>query len=212
LKAGEKRMTITEQTLTRVSFAVRLEDDFSGRGHLVHGTKVHIEENGRMAFENPSMYQVFTGVLETNVTIQVENKYYFPKRVSVDIPGLDARNPVVKVTMKPNCLYPFPAGSTLVRGVILDAGSHGAEGAQVSVAGSTVTNESGGDGRFVLYWRPLEEDDVAVVNNHRHLKIGGGTTIQLNVSHAAFAPKTVIIGTVVEGELKLLTAPIILNP
>jgi hypothetical protein len=205
-------VTIREQRLLRVSFAVRLQDDFSGEPYLVPGSKVRIEENGRIAFENPSLYQVFTGVSETQVTIRVENKYYFPKRVSVNLPGLDARNPVVNVTMKPNCLYLFPPGTTLVRGLILDSGSHPAEGAQVSAAGSTVTNESGADGRFVLYWRPLEEDDVAVVNHHRHLKIGGGTSIQLNVSHPAFQPKTVTIGTVVEGELKLLTAPVILNP
>jgi hypothetical protein len=205
-------VTITEQTFLRVSFAVRLEDDFSGLAHLVHTTNVRIKENGRIALENQSRYHVFTGVAEANVTIRVENKYYFQKEESVNIPGLDARNPVVTATMKPNYLYPFPRVSTLVRGVILDSGNHPAEGAQISVAGSAVTNKSGADGRFVLYWGPLEEDDLEVASNHRHLNIGGQTTLQLNVSHPAFQPKIVAIGTVAEGELKLLTAPIILNP
>ncbi len=205
-------MTITERALSRVSFAVRLLDDFSGLPYLVDMTTVFIKENGRAALQNPSGYLVFTDLTETNVTIRVDNKYYFPKEASVNIPTLNSRNPVTAVTMKPNYLYPFSPASTLVRGVILDTGNNPVEGAQVSVAGNTVTNASETDGRFVLYWGPLEEDDISVVSNHRYLKIGGSTMIQLNVSHPSFQPKTMIIGTMVEGESKLLTTPIILQP
>lgn len=205
-------MTITERALSRLSFAVRLLDGFSGQPCLIDATKVFIKENGKMALQNPSGYQVFRGVTETKVTICVENKYYFTKETSVNIPTLDSRNPVAVVTMKPNYLYPFPPASTLVRGVILGQGNNPVAGAQVSVAGSAVTNESEADGRFVLYWGPLEEDDISVVNHQRHLKIGGSTTIQLNVSHPSFQSKTIVIGTMAEGELKLLTTPIILSP
>jgi hypothetical protein len=205
-------VALTEQRLSRVSFVVRLQDDFSGEPCLVNGSTVRIQENGRVAFENPSRFHVFTAVPETHVTIRVENRYYFPETVSVNIAGLDGRNPVVKVPMKPNGLYPFPDGSTLVRGLVLDPARQGLEGAKVSVVGSAVANQSEADGRFVLYWRPLEEEDVAVVNGHRFLKIGGGTSIRLNVSHPAFQLKTVTIGTVGEGDLKMVAAPVILNP
>ncbi len=205
-------MTITEQFLCRVSFAVRLRDDFSGQSYLEDAARVFIKENGKAALQNPSRYQVFMGITETNVTIRVENKYYFPEEASVDISTLDPRNPVTAVTMKPNCLYPFPPASTLARGAILDTGNNPVEGAQVSVAGSTVTNASEVDGRFVLYWGPLEENDISVVSSRRYLKIGGSTTIRLNVTHPSFQPKTVTVGTMVEGELKLLTTPIILTP
>jgi len=205
-------MTATEQTLFRASFAVRLRDDFSGEAYLVDTTKVFIMEDGRTALQNPSRFHVFTGVTMTNVTIRVENKFYFPQETGVNIPGLDTRNPVAAVTMKPNYLYPFPATSTLVRGVVLGPGNSPVENAQVSIAGSTVTNASEADGRFVLYLGPLEEKDIAVVGNRRFLKIGGVTAIDLNVTHPAFQPKTAAIGTIPEGGLKLLTTPIVLNP
>ena len=205
-------MTITEQSILRISFAVRLLDDFSGQPYLIDATKVFIKENSQTAFQNPSGYQVFMGVTETDVTIRIENKYYFTKEMSVHIPSLNSRNPVTVVTMKPNYRYLFPTASTLVRGVILDQGNNPVAGAQVSVAQSAVMNESEADGRFVLYWGPLEEDDISVVNHHRHLKIGASTTIQLNVSHPSFQPKTIAIGTMAEGELKLLATPIILSP
>jgi len=205
-------MTVTEQTLFRVSLAVRLQDDFSREAYLVDKTRVFIKEDGRTALQNPSRHHVFTGVPQTNVTIRTENRFYFPKETGVNIPGLDPRTPLVAVTMKPNYLYPFPSTSTLGRGIILDPGNVPVEKAQVSIAGSTVTNESEADGRFVLYWGPLEENDIAVVGKHRCLKIGGVTAIDLNVNHPAFQPKTLTIGTIVEGELKLLTTPIVLNP
>jgi len=204
-------MTITEQSILRISFAVRLLDDFSGQPYLIDATKVFIKENSQTAFQNPSGYQVFMGVTETDVTIRIENKYYFTKEMSVHIPSLNSRNPVTVVTMKPNYRYLFPTASTLVRGVILDQGNKPVAGAQVSVVGQAVTNESEADGRFVVYWGPLEEDDISVVNHHRYLKIGGSTTVQLNVSHPSFQPKTSIIGTMAEGELKLLATPIILS-
>lgn len=205
-------MTVTEQTLFRVSFAVQLRDDFSGWPSLIDETNVFIKESGQKALQNPSGYSVFTGVTETKVTIRIENKYYFPEEANVDIPTLDPRNPVAFMTMKPNCLYPFPEASTLMRGVVLDTGNHPVKGAAVSAAGSAVTNLSEADGRFVLYWGPLQEDDISVVNHRRYLKIGGGTTIQINVHHPSFQPKTLPIGTMVEGELTLLTTAIVLNP
>jgi len=40
-------MTITERTLSRVSLAVRLLDDFSGRPFLIGATQVFITGSGR---------------------------------------------------------------------------------------------------------------------------------------------------------------------
>jgi hypothetical protein len=150
---------------------------------------------------------------DTSVTVRIENKHYFPKEVAVSIPALDARNPVTAQTMKPNCLYPFPEATTQVRGVIHDPAHLPVQGAEVSVVGATaIANQSEADGRFVLFWGPLDEDHISIVNHRRLLTIGSSTTINLNVSHPSFQPAEVSIGIVVEGELKLLTTPIVMNP
>ena len=203
---------ITERTFSRVSFAVRLIDEFSTRPSLIGTTQVFITGTGETAIPKPTGYHVFTDLTGTNVTVRIENKNYAPKEVAVNIPALDARNPVTAQMMKPSVLYPFPPGSTLVRGVIVDAAQRPIRGAHVSITGGAVSNESGDDGRFVLYWGPLDEDDITVVDRRRLVKVGNSTTIEVSVSHPSFQPTDVTIGIVVEAELKLLSTPIVMNP
>ena len=205
-------MTITERSLSRVSLAVRLLDDFSGRPSLIGATQVFITGSGRTAVQKSGGYYVFMDLTGTNVTIRIENTHYFPAEVAINIAGLDPRNPVIARTMKPAGLYPFPAGTTLVRGVIRDPAGQAVQGAHVSVTGTAIANDSGNDGRFVLYWGPLDEDDISVVNHRRLVKVGNSTTINLTVTHPSFQPADTSIGTVVEGELKMLVSPIVMNP
>ena len=206
-------MAITERSISRVSFAVRLIDEFTARPPLLGETRVFITGRDQTAIRRPDGYHVFMNLPDTSVTVRIENKHYFPKEVAVTIAALDARNPVTAQTMKPNCLYPFPAATTQVRGVILDPADHPIQGAQVSVVGATaVANESEADGRFVLFWGPLDEDHISVVAHRRLLKIGNSTTINLHLSHPSFQPADVTIGNVVEAELKLLTTPTVMNP
>ena len=205
-------MTITERALSRVSLAVRLLDDFSGRPSLVGATRVFIIGSGRTAVQKSGGYYVFMDLANTNVTIRIENPHYFPAEAAIDIAALDPRNPVVVRTMKPGDLYPFPTGTTLVRGVIRNPADHPVQGAHVSVTGAVVASESGDDGRFVLAWGPLDEDDISVVNHRRLVKVGNSTTINLGVTHPSFQPAAVSIGTVVEAELKILVSPIVMNP
>jgi hypothetical protein len=203
---------LKEQFATRLSFAVLLQDDFCKQGYLVDRPRVFLRETGREATENLSKYQVFVDLSDTDYTLTVENKYYFERQVNVSIPGLDPRNPVVAVMMKPNSLYPFPAAATLIRGSITDAAGTPIENAAVSVAGSSVSNASESDGRFVLYFGPLTEDDIVASGTHRFVKVGGTTALEVRVQHPTYADAIVTIGTVDEGSTKLLTTPITLAP
>lgn len=203
---------LKEQFVTKISFAVLLQDDFCKQGFLVDRTRVLLRESGQEATENSSRYYVFVDLSGTNYTLAVENNYYFKKEVSVSIPGLDPRNPIVAVMMKPNFRYPFPAAATLIRGRIADSVGTPIGDAAVSVVGSTVSNASGPEGRFVLYFGPLTEDDIVVSGTHRNVKVGGSTALEVRVQHPSYANKIVAIGTVAEGSTKLLQTPITLTP
>jgi hypothetical protein len=203
---------LKEQFVTRIAFSVLLQDDFSKQGFLVDRTRVFLREGGREATENFSKYYVFVDLGGTNYTLAVENKYYFEKEVSVSIPGLDPRNPIVAVMMKPNSLYPFPAAATLIRGSITDSVGTPIGDAAVTVVGSTVSNTSEPEGRFVLYFGPLTEDDIVTSGTHRNVKVGGSTALSVRVQHPSFANKIVTIGSVEEGSTKLLNTPITLAP
>jgi hypothetical protein len=203
---------ITEQRSTRVSFAVRLIDEFSTLPSLLGTTRVFIISSGETAIAKPNGYHVFTDLTETNVTVRVENAAYAPRQAVVNIAALDPRNPVTALTMKPNVRYPFPAGTTLVRGIVVDNAQHPISGAHISVNGDAVSNDSEEDGRFVLYWGPLDEDHISVVDHRRLVKAGNSTTIVLHVTHPSFQPTDVTIGIVVEADLKLLATAIVMNP
>src|SRR5262245_22789956 len=97
-------MTITERSSSRVSFAVRLIDDFSTQPSLIGPTQVFITGSGEVATPKPTGYHVFTDLTKANVTVRIENRNYAPKEVAVNIPTLDARNPVTAQTMKPSAL------------------------------------------------------------------------------------------------------------
>ena len=205
-------MAVVERFIRTVSFAVRLQDDFSRQGFLAGRTKVFLKGSGAMAVENPSRHHVFTDLSGTAFTMRVENQYYFDQELSVNTLALDRRNPVVGVTMKPKYLYPFPAASTLIRGVVIGPGSDPIDGAGVTVVGGSVNNKSEQDGRFVLYFPPLIEDDIEVTDTLRFVKVDGDTSLRIKVEHPSYAPKTVTIDTVEEGMTKLLTTPITLSP
>ncbi|HVO84756.1 MAG TPA: carboxypeptidase-like regulatory domain-containing protein [Syntrophobacteria bacterium] len=203
---------LKDEFVTKVSFAVLLQDDFSREGFLVDRTRVFLRESGREAQENPSKYYVFVDLSGTDHTLAIENKYYFEKEVNVSIPGLDPRRPIVAVTMKPKSFYPFPFTATLIRGSITDSAGAPIADAALTVVGSTVSNTSEPEGRFVLYFGPLTEDDIVVSGGQRLVKVGASTTLQIRVEHPSYAAKTVTIGTVEEGAAKLLATPITLSP
>jgi hypothetical protein len=205
-------MVAVEHRAANVSFAVRLLDDYSKLPLLVGRTSVRERDVGAVAIQNPSGYYVFTDLVGTSFTVRVENACYFGQEISVQIPSLDPRNPVVAATMKPKYLYPFPAASTLIRGTVIDQVGGPVEGARVTVVGSSVRNDTEADGRFVLYFGPVTEDDVVVSGTHRYVKVGSSTTLRVRVRHPSYATKTTTIGTVEESSTKLLTAPITLTP
>lgn len=205
-------MVLAERFTTDVSFAVRLRDDFSRQWALVGSTRVFVEEGGVEAIENPGKYQVFVDLAGPSFTVHIENKYYFDQVVSVGIAGLDPRQPLVSVTMKPGYAYPFPMGASLIRGRIVDSAGAPIEGAAITAVGSTSNNAGEPDGRFVLYFGPAREEDIVVQNGLRLMKIAGSTAIGLKIEHSGYQAKTVAIGTMTEGETKLLTSPIVLDP
>lgn len=202
----------SEHFVTAALFAVRLQDDFSQQGFLVADTRVFLKENGRLAWENPGRLQVFTDLSGSNFTTVIENKYYFPREVVVNVPSLNPRTPLVNVTMKPNYLYPFPSGSTLIRGQVVSSANGPIAGASVTLVGKPISNLTDPEGRFVIYFPPLAEEEITRQNNQRLVTIGASVTLQLTVTHPNFQSRTMAIGTVPEGETKLLGAPLVLDP
>lgn len=68
--------------------------------------------------------------------------------------------PVLKVSLKPNCAYPFPSGTTMIKGVIKGADGKPLNSIFAEVVGGNKTTRTGKKGDFVIYFPPSEEDGV----------------------------------------------------
>jgi len=206
-------MTIAEQFIIRTTFSLRLSDDFSKQRFLVGTTDVFLKESKLKPIENQDKYYVYINQAGTVFTARVENKYYFDKEVNVNISGLDPRNPVVPVVIKPNYLYPYPSAATLIRGKIVDTAGKAVEGATASIVNSvTVSNQSDAAGRVVLYFGPLTEETSFLESGVRYVFIAGSTTIKMRITHPNYYTKNVTLGKIAEGGTKLLSAPVTLTP
>lgn len=201
-------LAVSEHNL---SFAVNLYDDFSRQGFLIGQTKVFLKEKDMEAFRNPSGYFIFMDLIGERFTLRIENKNYFDKEIEVVMGDLDPKYPVVNVTLKPCCLYPFPRGSTSIRGRLLDNDGSPISDASINIFQETISNQSESDGRFVLYFGPLTEDDLKIQNSRRYVEVQNSTVIKLRAEHPDYKAKTLAIGEIEEGETKLLTEPILLD-
>lgn len=192
-----------------MALAVRLSDDLTER--TARGS-IQVSSSGCLAFRNPSGYYVFLRLPAGPAAISIAPAYYLPEKLAATIPAPDPLLPLVEQTLLPSWLYPFPAGSTLVAGRVLTPSGDPVAGATIEGVGRTT--RTGSDGRFVSYFRPLAEDDVAIVGTDRRRLVkaaDGTTTHQLEVSHAAFNPTTVPVSELEEGSGRHLGA-IVLTP
>lgn len=142
---------------TRITFAVLLIDDYTGKKLSASTVKVSVPEYERDALENPSGYHIFCdlpAVVTGAYVVRVASGYYVEKEVTVTLAGLLPEAPVASIALTPSHLYPFSSGATLLRGVVSDTGGGAVSGAQLRWEVNAVTKDTTASekGEFVLYF------------------------------------------------------------
>lgn len=163
------KLEFLERHTTKLAFAILLVDDFSNREPI---GRVEVSLNGRneKPVKNLSSYYIFLDLPDDTYTVQVRSDYYFDEDSEpITLAELDPKNPVINITLKPNPSYPFPPGATLIRGTVY-SGGEAVSGAKVRVKEKGVENETTEKGEFVLYFRPLTEDEIIIDNGKRFIK------------------------------------------
>lgn len=190
-------MSAAADTLvTRVAVAIELVDDLTGRE--AHGALIVRGDGNRVGLQNRSGYFLFFDIPAGTMHVSIEAENYLPEQFDVTLPRPTPLNPVVQRALLPNQRYPFPRGSTVVRGLVTNAGVDPVEGAIIAGVGRPTRTD--GDGHFAAYFRALSEDDVTVVAGRRLVKAADGTTnFQMTVSHLLFHTETVAIADIEEG-------------
>jgi hypothetical protein len=205
-------LMVLDTRQTALSFALSLVDHFTGSPGLLGDTTVTVVEANQAGELNPSGYYVFMDLSGPGFTVQIRNVYYLAQDLTVDIGTLDSRLPLVTAVLHPRYLYPFPAGSTLITGRVVDDSQQPLAGADVTVVNSAVANRSDPDGRFVLYFTGLTEDDVQVQNGRRLIEVNGSTTLQLQVQRSGYEIHSVTIDSLEEASTTVIREPVAMVP
>ena len=174
-------MDFLERHSTKLAFVVLLVDDFSNR-EPIGGVDVSLKDRKEKPVKNISSYYLFLDLPDDSYTVQVRSDYYFDEELDTTA-ELDAKNPVVNITLKPKPSYPFPPGATLIRGKVYDSGGEAVSGAKVRVKEKGIENKTTEKGEFVLYFGPLTEDEIIREDGKRFVKGDDDKIIHLEVEY-----------------------------
>jgi len=144
------------------------------------------------------------------VQLRVESDYYFDIDREITISQLDPKQPVEVIELQPGPGYPFPGGTTLIRGMVRDSQGNWQAGAGVSTVVPAFDTLTTRKGEFVCYYTGLKDEDIVVIDGKRYLKGGENNTLSLLVTYGSLSGGVELTG-VVEGEVTVLASPIILN-
>lgn len=118
-----------ERSLTTLSLAVQLVDDYAAAGEPPGRVTVSVQGSTKAAVRNPSGYYIFTDLPAATHEVVVEADFYLRETVSVTTG--DPHNLVKKIIIKPNSTYPFLSMATLIRGVVVGLGDEALSDATV---------------------------------------------------------------------------------
>lgn len=184
--AGEEDEYVSARLEATLALAVRFVDAFTGRapaGPPSGQPRVSMADFEATTTLATGGYAVFRERPPTPPTLVVDGRGRFlDVRVPVDPGTLAADPPVAEVRLTPAPAYAFPPGTTLVYGMVRDAGGVPVTGAAVTVAGTAVETETTRTGEFVLYvtdqpgWEVVDDGGTAFVRV-------AGENPQITVSH-----------------------------
>ena len=176
---------LMEQLSTRLSLAVSLVDDYTGRQP---SGNVEIALDSKRALVNPSGYHLFLDVADGEYTLNVQDEYYFGQEHEITLPL--SGEPVTALTLKPSPAYPFPSGATLIRGIVRDTAGNPVPRATVEVVGKEIENTTTEEGEYVIYFKNLTEDDIIKIGGIRYVRRDSSRKLKIKASHPAYKNNT----------------------
>ncbi|ODA40659.1 carboxypeptidase-like regulatory domain-containing protein [Desulfosporosinus sp. BG] len=149
---------LVQKTAKKVSLAVRVTDDYTLR-EPVGRIKVGIKEAVAGPVKNPSGYYVFTDLLPGSYSVEVASQYYLTGESAVNTALLDAKYPVLNISLTPHSAYPFTGSVALIRGLV-----YGSAGKSLAKAGvqAVVTDPENAD-KAKLSKNPVKAGDRTVL-------------------------------------------------
>lgn len=178
-----------------LSLAVQPVDRYTG-GTPAADLRVRIEGRDAEPIRTPSGFHVFLDIEAGTETVVVEgsSRYVDGRETGVEVidlsdpgttvdPADPATLPVETVKLAPSTAYEFPAGATLLRGVVTDPSDEPLPDTAVSATGTESETRTDENGEYVLFFDPVTDDDVAVRSGTSVVQADGDPP-ELTVDHA----------------------------
>lgn len=117
---------------TRVSLVVLITDDYTAEARSGGNINVFIKNHPQRPIRKTGGYYVFTNLPPDTFDVVVQSDVYLEETVPVSPGKLYPADPVLHLSLKPGPFYPFPAGSSIIRAAVRDAGGSGVPGVAVN--------------------------------------------------------------------------------
>lgn len=203
-RLGHTEKILLEGVTRKLSLAVYLVDEYSNKG-IIDDLEVSLKDQNMDPVRTIGGYYIFFDLPDSSYTVQARGgTHYFDEAMAeVQLADLDARNPVVSITLKPTPSYPFPPSSTLMRGSLWDPHGRGMPEAEIKVKERDIRTKTTGTGEFVIYFRGPGKDDVTTIDEKKLVIINGKNPI-LEITHPDYRKKTESV-VVEEGKITSLS-------
>ena len=201
---------IPESSTVALSLAIYLVDEFTQR-QPIGNLSVSVNDGKLVPVKNPSGYyllfkpKVLPEDVSEKLQVNVKSDYYFEENLEVQLSALDPKEPLKQIELKPNPSYPFPNGTTLIRGMVVEPPSDAAaSGATVEIAEKGLQTKTSSKGEFVLYFLPLTQDEVVKGDDPladptaRYVKTAAGKQLDVTAHHESYSG-SLTISSVSEG-------------
>jgi hypothetical protein len=200
-------MSHLEHRTGRVSVALSLRDDYADAAVPRGSVTAHCSVAGRkrLAIETHSGYHVFEKLAPGPITLVVQSDRYLPESRTVTLPPPGSTLPELEVVLKPNWLYPFPAGATLIRGRV-ESTEGPVEEVRVRLIDMPIETRTDRTGHFVLCLRPLTEDALTGANLVK--APDGTTTFRLRFTRVGYRTRTLSVSQIHERATFTLSTPV----
>lgn len=170
---------------TRLTFAVLPRDGFAPQKGLTGGCQISLAGGEAAPVMNRSGHYCFVDLPAGDYTVVTSAKYYLDQEVAIATALLDPKSPAIAIDLEPSLAYPFPPGTTLLKGRIVDPAGGVVSGAQVEIQSFGRRFVSDKHGMFLFYFKGLDQEEerirlevskVGFRDKHRNVDIERGVT------------------------------------
>ncbi|MBU0702112.1 hypothetical protein KKE26_12620 [bacterium] len=184
-------MRFLEKIRSKLTMAIMLKDDLTPEKQVIGDVFLKTPGTKKFPIRHATGYFLLLDIPEGKCSIIAGGRFYKEQDFIVDTKSLDPKQPVTDLVLKPKANYPFPAGTTILKGKIVDNDSNPIFGVLIKIKNMVETATSEDDGSFLIYFGTITNDKK----------------ITLNIKKNGFKPKRARIllkkGSVIYSEVKL---------